>query len=259
MAWRFLLEENVVPAVNLAVEEAIMRARREDLCPDTLRLWRNDRSVIVGCHSDVKAEVDLDACRRMKVEVLRRTSGGSAVYHDLGNINYSFVVRERALGARCEVLDVYRHFSEPILQGLRLLGVETEFRSPNALFLNEKKISGMAQHRFYDVILFHGTLLVDSDLAMLSTLLLNPKHEVTNISLELRESLPVEKVANAIRAGVREFFHTKVEDGELAPSEKILAEELLERKYCSCRWNIDDDQEPFCRLGSDRAVSSAAV
>jgi len=231
------------PSVNLAVEEAILRSRRDELCPDTLRIWRNDRSVILGCNSNLHDEVDMQVCRRIGIRVLRRTSGGGAVYHDLGNVNYSVIMREKHVIPNHDILDIYGEFARVVLKALALLNVKAEFQRPNSILLNGKKISGMAQHRFYDVILFHGTLLVNPDLNLLTSTLLNPKHEVTSISREGHGCPSDEAIEEAIIAGFRTTLQVQFDIGPLTPYESTLAEELVAMKYGTEKWNLGSDVE----------------
>ena len=243
MRWRLLLDNTLDPSFNLGVEEAIVRSRRDDFCPDTLRIWRNDRSVILGCNSNVQDEVNMQVCKRIGIRVLRRTSGGGAVYHDFGNINYSAIMKMKHVNPNHDILDVYGEFAKAILNGLALLNVKAEFQHPNSILLNGKKISGMAQHRFYNVILFHGTLLVNSDLELLSSALLNPKHEVTNISREGLGCPSNEQIEEAIIAGFRTTLQIQFEIGALTPYESRVAEELVAMKYGTEKWNFGSDVE----------------
>ena len=236
--WRLLTDETTEPAFNLAVEEAILRHRKDGLGQDTLRVWRNDRSVIVGCHTDTNEEVDLETCRKMGMNVLRRTSGGGAVYQDLGNINYSIIAKDGSLGLAHDILAVYRTFSDTVLGALNSLNIQADFCPPNIILLNGKKISGLAQHRFYDTILFHGTLLVNTNLQTLSRVLLRPKHKVTNISIELSSYPDVRDVSNALATGFHESFGIQFVQGGLETSEIALAEELRQVKYSTDRWNL---------------------
>ena len=240
--WRLLTDQTTEPAFNLAVEEAILRHRKDGLGQDTLRVWRNDRSVIVGCHTNTNEEVDLETCRKMGMRVLRRTSGGGAVYQDLGNINYSIIAKDESLNLAYDVLDVYRTFSDTVLRALNSLNIYADFCPPNIILLNGKKISGLAQHRFYDTILFHGTLLMNTNLQTLSAVLLKPKHEVTNISNELSSCPDLEDVSNALAKGFHDSFGVQFSQGSLESSEIALAEELREVKYSTDRWNIQSSE-----------------
>jgi len=243
LSWRLLLDSTLDPSVNLSVEEAIVRSRRDEFCPNTLRIWRNNRSVILGCNSNVQDEVNMQVCKRIGIRVLRRTSGGGAVYHDLGNVNYSVIMKEKDVNSNHDILNVYGEYANAILNGLAFLNVKAEFQHPNSILLNGKKISGMAQHRFYDVILIHGTLLVNSDLELLSSALLNPKHEVTNISQEGPGCPSSEAIQQAIIAGFRTSLQIQFDLGTLTPYESRLTEELVAMKYGTEKWNFDSDVE----------------
>jgi lipoate-protein ligase A len=152
-------------------------------------------------------------------------------------------MKEKHVNPNHDILDVYGEFAKAILNGLALLNVKAEFQHPNSILLNGKKISGMAQHRFYNVILFHGTLLVNSDLELLSSALLNPKHEVTTISREGLGCPSSEAIEEAIIAGFRTTFQIQFDIGTLTPYESRLAEELVAMKYGTEKWNFDPDVE----------------
>ena len=122
-------------------------------------LWRNAPAVIVGRHQNTLAEIDQDFVRERGIAVIRRITGGGAVFHDLGNVNYSFV----RLGRREVGLD-FACFTTPILEALQSMGVECGFDGRNDLVAGGKKFSGNAQHRERDRVLHHGTLLFDSRL-----------------------------------------------------------------------------------------------
>ena len=122
-------------------------------------LWRNAPAVIVGRHQNTAAEIDHDFVRERGIAIIRRITGGGAVFHDLGNVNFSFVHLGRSAGG----LDFAR-FTTPILEALQALGVECSFGGRNDLVVGGRKFSGNAQHIEGDRVLHHGTLLFDSRL-----------------------------------------------------------------------------------------------
>jgi lipoate-protein ligase A len=123
-SWRVLDYSSEDPAMNLAIDEAILRCLLEDRSPDTLRLWRNPPSVIIGCFQNPDSDVDMEACKDLGVNVLRRVSGGGAVYHDWGNLNYSVIIHKSSLKADIEDVEKsYYLFCGGVIEGLSLLGI----------------------------------------------------------------------------------------------------------------------------------------
>ena len=147
------------PHYNLAVEEHLFRNEQEDVC----MLWQNEPTVVIGKNQNAFAEVDPDALRKDGVHLARRITGGGAVYHDLGNVNFSFV----SVNSADTGLDFAR-FTAPILAALRSLGVHAELSGRNDLLLDGQKFSGNAQYSANGRTLHHGTLLFDTDLTALS-------------------------------------------------------------------------------------------
>ena len=129
-------------------------------------LWQNRPSVIIGKNQNAYAEVELDYTREKKISVVRRITGGGAVYHDGGNVNYSFITsREKA-----DSLD-FAHFAAPIIEALDSLGLTASLSGRNDLLCEDRKISGNAQYSDGRRILHHGTLLFDADLGELTAAL----------------------------------------------------------------------------------------
>lgn len=145
------------PEVNCALEASLLAGRRE-----ALLLYINRPSVIVGRNQCMEAEADMDYCRRHGIRVVRRISGGGAVYHDGGNVNYAFICSRRATAV--PEMD----FATPVTAALRLLGIEAVVGRRKELLVDGWKISGTASHVTRNRILFHGTLLYRADLDCLS-------------------------------------------------------------------------------------------
>ena len=144
-------------AENLALEDAYFRGT--ETCA---LLWRNAPCVILGCHQDALSETS--ALCRTRVPVLRRSTGGGAVYHDLDNINFSFLCTE-------SVPRELRAYAAPVLSFLQSLGLPAEFSGRNDILLYGKKISGMASRHSGGRTLVHGTLLFRRDEAAMEAYL----------------------------------------------------------------------------------------
>ena len=162
----FLIEnKSHDPAWNLALEEHLFQLAGRN-GQSYVMFWRNAPSVIVGRFQNTAEEIDETAVAEAGVRVIRRSTGGGAVYHDLGNLNYSLIVAHDDLAG----FD-YRSLADPILKTLAGLGVAAELSGRNDLTVGGLKISGTAQQSGPSSVLYHGTLLYDVDLYRLSRML----------------------------------------------------------------------------------------
>lgn len=155
----FVIENNKIddPRMNLALEEYALR--HLDLTHTYLLLYINRPSVIVGRNQNPFQEINSEYIAERGISVVRRLSGGGAVYHDLGNLNYSFITRyDRG------DLNNFKKFTAPVIAALRRMGVPAELNPRNDIVANGKKISGTAQYANGKGILTHGTLLFDARL-----------------------------------------------------------------------------------------------
>lgn len=160
MAVHYLETGSFDPCYNLALEQYVLEHRPHG---DWLLLWQNANTVVIGLNQNTAEEIDADFVARHGVTVVRRMTGGGAVYHDLGNLNYSFITD---IGD-AETLSI-RRFAEPVCRALAAMGVEAHPSGRNDILVHGRKVSGVAQRIFGKRILHHGTLLFDSDAAMIA-------------------------------------------------------------------------------------------
>ncbi|OLN24768.1 Lipoate-protein ligase A [Desulfovibrio sp. DV] len=227
------------PALNLATEEWLLRHTDRDI----FMLWRNAPAVIVGRNQNTLAQIDEAYVRSRNIPVVRRLSGGGAVFHDLGNVNFTFV----SLGSGGHGLD-FQRFTTPILEAITALGVPCAFEGRNDLVINGRKFSGNAQHIWRDRVLHHGTLLFSAAVADLSgALRVDPEKyrdkavksvakRVTNIAAHLPAPMDVtafmDRIMDHVLAGApRQALG-------LGPEEARGAAELAESRYRSYDWNF---------------------
>ena len=156
---RYIHNQGTDPAFNLAAEEWLLTKTDSEV----FMLWRNAPAIIVGRNQNTLSQIDETFVQERNIPVVRRLSGGGAVFHDLGNINFTFISN----GNASEGLDFLR-FTQPILQALQGMGVDCSFDGRNDLVIKGQKFSGNAQHFHKDRILHHGTLLFASDIADIS-------------------------------------------------------------------------------------------
>ena len=197
------------PRVNLALEEHLLRNLQ--LTKPMLLFYINEPSVIIGRNQNTIEEIDPKYVDRQGIHVVRRLSGGGAVYHDLGNLNFSFITQGR------EDLHNFARFTGPVIQVLGDLGVDAELRGKSDIFAAGKKISGNAQYATAGRMFSHGTLLFDTDIRemlkalnpRLSKIESNAVQSVRNFVTNIRELLPSDmNVAELKQALLRGIFGT---------------------------------------------------
>jgi lipoate-protein ligase A len=238
--WRLLNLEFNDPYLNMAIEESILLAVNEGLSPNTIRFWRNAKSVVIGRFQNVTDEVNVEACKVYGVKILRRFTGGGTVYHDCGNLNWTFVISYHSKLYPKTLSDLYDSTCKVVIEGLKYLGVEAEFKPPNSILVKGKKISGLAAYIKKNAVLCHGTLLIDADLAILSKVLSQPRYQVTNIKNELKnyKFASISSIQKAILRDFRKLYRIKVGHGKLSEYEKELSRLLHEKKYLKNSWNF---------------------
>ena len=152
------------PFFNLAVEEFILT--RMKFKSDLFMIWRNAPTVVIGKNQNIYEEVNLEFAKTNAINVVRRSSGGGSVYHDLGNINYTFVKENKN-----HIKNNFTDFELIIAEYLKEIGLNPCINTRNDIMLAGKKISGNAQYYFEDRVLHHGTLLFNVDVSVLSRVL----------------------------------------------------------------------------------------
>lgn len=241
--------------MNMATDEAILRARINDEVPDTVRFYRwNPSAVSIGKFQDVENEVQLNNCRKCGVNIVRRISGGGTVYHDTQDeLTYSVIAGKE--GMRAEgITEVYAKIYAGLAEALKALGVTADFNEGNAktcpnLTVNSKKISGSAQCHKNGVVLQHGTLLVRANLERMFELLRVPwaktrvevievaRRRIASITDELKRDISLNEIESVLVDGFQKVLDTNLKDGNMTRHELELAKTLFEVKYATSDWN----------------------
>jgi len=245
LAGRFLEVTLGDPFSNLALEEVLFIRLRTPI----LRVWRNQKSVIIGRAQLAGFETDLDYCRDKGIPVVRRFTAGGAVYNGPGNLNWSFFVPrgEDETGSTLgDANRVFASFGALVAEALRACRVECEFIAPNSIFDRHGKISGMAAYISKRGVLCHGTLLVDADLKDVQ-ILTRPS------SRQLTRRYPRSRVASVSNCGVdtNDFISKlkstssyELEEDKLTTNEEETTIELTASKYTDDGWNFGDPFSP---------------
>ncbi len=248
------------PYYNLALEEYIFS--HKTLGQSFLMLWQNKNTVVIGRNQNPLKEINSDLVRKMKTNILRRMTGGGAVFHDLGNINYSFI-------SDCEKgkeID-FSQFALPILDTLDQVGVKAACNDRRDLVIDGKKISGTAQTIRNGRMLHHGTLLFDSDLALVQTILAckadkiqakgvkSVASPVTNISQHLAKKLSLEVFRKQLLKNLIKGKEAKALDLRQEDIKKI--NDLRKTKYLTWEWNYG--KTPRFEVEKKRTFSGGTI
>jgi lipoate-protein ligase A len=235
-----IIRHETDPYFNLAAEEYVLKNFERD----SFMLWRNEPAIIVGKHQNTLAEINQDYVKENMIKVVRRLSGGGAVFHDLGNLNFTFI----ASGENHQLVD-FRKFTQPILEVLQKLDIEARFEGRNDLTIDGRKFSGNAEHVHKNRVLHHGTLLFSAQMADLSSALkVDPdkfqdkavksvRSRVTNISEHLKIPLTVLEFRDLVLKHVMEStpgaeLYSFTQDDIAAISR------LRDEKYITWEWNF---------------------
>jgi lipoate-protein ligase A len=229
---------------NLAAEEYIFQ--NMDKQQDYAMLWQNRNAVIIGKHQNTIEEVNQDFVLDNDIQVVRRQSGGGAVYHDLGNLNYSFVINTQTS------LYDFKALSQPIVQALREFGVEVDFTGRNDLVLDGKKISGVAQMIKQGRLLHHGTLLFNSNLGILERVLAVKQAKIESKGIKSIRSRVTNICEHAPEVTIEQFktafaktlaSEQEVELYQFSEQDRTAITTLADKKYSTWDWNYGQSPE----------------
>ena len=224
---------------NLAMEEYFLKNTNEDI----FMLWRNESAIIVGKNQNTLSEINYEYVKQNKIKVVRRQSGGGAVFHDLGNINFTFI------SCNDNSFSDFKRFTMPIIDALKNLNIQAEFSGRNDLLIDNQKFSGNAQYNYKNKVMHHGTLLFSSEINDLSSALkVKPskfigksvksvKSRVTNIANHLEQDITVLEFKNYLM----NFINSKYENNclyELSEEDINEINKLVEDKYNTWQWNF---------------------
>ncbi|MBI5159117.1 lipoate--protein ligase family protein [Candidatus Micrarchaeota archaeon] len=224
----------------MALDEAMLVETQENekLVP-SLRLYSwKPACVTIGYFQCLREEVDVSKCKELGVDVVRRQTGGGAVFHD-AELTYSFITRDYPLG----ILDSYKLVCGAILSGLKTIGIDGQFVPLNDLIAGGKKFSGNAQTRKKGVLLQHGTILLDVDAEKMFSLLLVPNEKIRDKMIaSVKERVTgvgkgSDDVAGALKKGFSETFQAELVASNVSKHEEAETKKFIEEKYGNGKWN----------------------
>ena len=281
MGWRLIKDSYHTGFMNMAIDEAIMIAHREGLVPPTIRFYQwSPAAVSLGYFQDLKKEIDVDVCKNLGIDIVRRPTGGKAVLHDK-ELTYSFIIKENHPLVNDSILETYKKISGGIIRGLSYLGITAELvplreKLKNSSSGNEikskishsdfksicfsvpsqyevqveaKKIVGSAQVRKGEIVLQHGSLLIELEKDKLFSVFnfpsvqirerLKTRFNATSLEEILKRKISFSELSEILPGGFEEEFGVRLTEGKLTEQEEKISKELLENKYSTYEWNYE--------------------
>lgn len=245
MKWRIIPLHTTDAFTAMAIDEAVSESVSKGSDP-TIRFWRwNPSAVSIGYFQGIDDEVNVDFCKNTGVDVVRRRTGGGAVYHDFnGEITYSVIGPENIF--QKGIHESYQEICGWVINGLSKLGIEAQFVPINDIIVEQKKISGNAQTRRNGILLQHGTILYDVDVEKMFTLLKISKEKISDKLVKTIQDR-VTRVLDHNFASIEELYRALLQgfaEGKdyykkpLTDEEISRAKELVEKKYSTKEWNF---------------------
>lgn len=256
--WRFLDTGANNGFWNMAVDEAIFITTKEKNLSPTLRFYRwRPSAVSIGYAQNVGEEVNLKERKRLKMDVVRRYTGGGAIFHD-DELTYSFISKTDGYQHFDDLLASYKQVCWGIIKGLSELGISVKFRevrnklssrekvpcfmanSKHDLMVNEKKVLGNAQRRTKEVFLQQGSLPLSYNFNLINRIFPGSngfKNRATSISEILDQEISLEEIKEKLLFGFTSHFSVNFKEGTLSEEEQSLARKLFKEKYSSPEWN----------------------
>lgn len=257
---RYIINESTNPYFNLALDEFAMR--HIDTDEDFFFLWRNAPAVIIGKNQNTVEEINQEFIDKKGVKVARRVSGGGAVYHDLGNLNFTFIINVDDPSK----VD-YKKYVQPIIDALASMGVTAEASGRNDILIDGLKISGNAQRVSNGRLMHHGTLLFDVNLEdMVQSLNVLPdkyiskgvksvRSRVTNIKEHLPEGTTIEKFWEALQY----YLSNNGQDSEIILSESDIAKIEYEAVNRFGTWDWVYGSSPEFNVSTEKRFTGGSV
>lgn len=239
MGWRLVDTDIADPYYVTAADEAISSARKEDKIQNTLHFYRRDPSAVsIGRSRKIREDVDVEECKRNNVKIVRRTTGGGTIFTDKECLIYSLIFN-RKNNELTSSQKIFENMCNSIVTSLKEFDINTTYKPPNDILLNGKKISGSAQITKANVVLIHGTILVDTDLGMMNRVLRKPKNiKVSTLYREIGYKPLMKEIKEALKKEFEMYFDTPFETSGFSTYENQLIEKLLRERYLKNSWNL---------------------
>lgn len=226
----FIYNKSLDPYYNLAAEEYLVKNSNDEI----FMLWQNDNTIVIGRNQNTLSEINYDYVKENNINVVRRMSGGGAVFHDIGNINFTFILNSEGDFSN------YEKFTNPIIEFLKTLGVEAALSGRNDLVIGDKKISGNAQYMYKNRILHHGTLLYSAEGNKLANSL--------RVSEDKIKSKGIKSVKSRV-TNIADHIDNPFDAHEFI---KRLSEFMRKNGNISCEYDLENDRMHIKKLRDEK-------
>ena len=226
----FIYNKSLNPFYNMAAEEYLVKNSNDEI----FMLWQNDNTIVIGRNQNTLSEINYDYVKENNINVVRRMSGGGAVFHDMGNINFTFILNSE------DDFSNYGKFTSPIIEFLKTLGIDASLSGRNDLLIDGKKFSGNAQYMHKGRIMHHGTLLYSSQSDKIVS------------SLKVSEDKIKSKGIKSVKSRVTNIIDHL--DIPLSATEFIekLSEYMLQNGNISSIYDLENDREQIEKLRDEK-------
>lgn len=228
---KFFILKTTNPYINLAIEEYLFSSTNDDI----FMLWQNEPTIVIGKNQNPFSEINMNFVKENGIHIARRITGGGAVYHDLGNVNYTFISKQKEDGQ----ID-FEYFTMPILESLKSNGIPAILSGRNDLLVDGKKFSGNAQHTHDGRVLHHGTLLFDTDL------------DILTLALKVDPDKIKSKAIQSTRSRVTNLKRYFPQDTNAADFINLISEHVQKQ------FNAEISQAPICKEVDELAKRNAS-
>jgi lipoate-protein ligase A len=242
-AWRLVDSGMVAPAESAALDEALLDSLASGRSAPTLHFYvRSAPTVSLGYFQKASETVDLDACRRLGVTLVRRRSGGSSIYTDQGQLIFALVLPEEALPREREAS--FRPVCGAIARVISSYGLDARHRPVNDVEVGGRKLSGSAQLRGRGCVLHHGTVIADTDLSRMDAVLRAgetgtlPSERVTTMAALLGRAPDLQDLEDRLTAAFADALDAEFAPGAMTVDERAAVEKLVDERYSRDEWNL---------------------
>lgn len=238
MDWRLNDTDLGDPYFVTAADEAISILRKQNRISDTLHFYRRNKPTIsVGRSRKIEDDINLDMCKKNNVEIVRRSTGGGTIFTDEGCLIYSLIFDRSDYNIKSPN-ETFEKICNCLISSLSKLNIKTVYKPPNDVMLDNKKISGSAQILKDNIVMIHGTILFNSDIHLMNSVLkLNKPLKVTNILDEIKYKIQIKDIKFNLKKEFELLFDTEMKISNFSDQEISLINSLLDEKYHKKSWN----------------------